>query len=113
MSEVQISFGDDQHAFSNFVFRGITRDDIPQLKQLQDSVFPIQYTENFYDSLFQDNAITLLAFDGAKLAGVVTGRIETSTTCSSRKREGYIPTLGMWCVMCQCSSQLQPAMVSL
>lgn len=92
------------------------------MQSLQDILFPVKYSNNFYESLFQDRYITCLAFDTfekkppcndvdykqlghtdedfhskhGRLVGVVTANIERTQDIGCRRQvEGYISTLGV------------------
>jgi len=86
---------------SNFYFRSIIRDDIPAVKELHIELFPVRYSEEFYDNLFQDKYYTILAFsmECHTLAGLATARVldgdpKFPGACVDDV-EGYIMTLGV------------------
>jgi ribosomal protein S18 acetylase RimI-like enzyme len=118
---VTIAFNQTYPPLPRLSFRSIARQDIPALKALQDILFPIKYSDSFYESLFAPFNLTYLAFDcgcdasvigqegcpkhervpGGKcqspqLVAVATGRINSDRGVACRRQtEGYITTLGV------------------
>jgi ribosomal protein S18 acetylase RimI-like enzyme len=90
---------------SDIVVRGIRQTDIPQIKQLQDILFPIKYKERFYQRLLYRNHHCILVFNSAQseLLGVATAKqIQDDfnrVCCSILKRKfvkrAYLMTFGV------------------
>uniref|UniRef100_A0A7S2U2D6 N-alpha-acetyltransferase 60 n=1 Tax=Lotharella oceanica TaxID=641309 RepID=A0A7S2U2D6_9EUKA len=84
--------------FPDTVFRRVVKDDIPEIISLHDVLFPVKYSDSFFNSLIRrDDMHTILAFsveDGV-LTGVSTARIEEKSESCYAIREGYISTLGV------------------
>lgn len=86
---------------SSLLFRPLARHDIPELRQLQDVLFPVKYDDNFYEELFDDEVITCMAFirqpngSEGKMIGVATARYRDISGACSRVYDGYIITLGV------------------
>ncbi len=78
---------------SNFRFRRLEASDLEEIKVLQDHLFPVKYSDHFYNSLVNEPEVmmTLLATDECdKPIGVVTARVRRDNP-----RLGYIATLGV------------------
>jgi len=97
-------------AHDSVVFTGARREYLNCTKELQDVLFPVKYSDRFYESLIdpKEQMLTVLAFlnqrelkqfgeampkifDG--LVGVATAKIHYNKTLKCR--EGYISTLGV------------------
>ena len=85
--------------------RAIVPEDLVSLRVLQSTLFPVQYSDTFYDNLLREDYETILAFstddDVEALCGVATARVSEmshephSSCCSPVEIEGYIMTLGV------------------
>lgn len=80
-------------------FRGIHREDVGPLDELQRHLFPVRYSETFYDRLFTEGHFTILAVDTAgRIVGVASARTSAEDTTASAVdgvTEGYVMTLGV------------------
>lgn len=118
---VSITFDQTYTPLPRLSFRSVAREDIPALKVLHDILFPVKYSDTFYESLLHPEFFTYLAFDcgcdpsevgpngcprhervpGGKcqrplLLAVATGKLNTERGASCRRyTEGYITTLGV------------------
>mmetsp|Transcript_22182 Transcript_22182/g.30968 ORF Transcript_22182/g.30968 Transcript_22182/m.30968 type:complete len:212 (-) Transcript_22182:111-746(-) len=83
--------------FKDVYFRGVIREDLKQLMVLHDILFPVKYSESFFNSLLTDEMLTIVAFDAktSKLIAVSTSRVEEDTESCYTRRAGYISTLGV------------------
>lgn len=61
--------------------------DLAELKVLQDVLFPVKYSADFYQSLLKPNAVSVVSFKDDKMIAVATARI--------MRKQGYIATLGV------------------
>lgn len=87
------------HGTLNVVYRDIFPEDVPAVDELQRQLFPVRYSEGFYQRLFTDGHYTVLAAtpDGA-IIGIASARTVSDEAVGSRSdhvREGYIMTLGV------------------
>lgn len=107
-------------ALPRLTFRTLARADLPPLKKLQDILFPVKYSDAFYEGLFKRSHLTFLAFDchcdpalvggrgcpaddrvpGGKcvthrLVAVATGRLQEEHVVCRKYMDGYITTLGV------------------
>mmetsp|Transcript_13376 Transcript_13376/g.27082 ORF Transcript_13376/g.27082 Transcript_13376/m.27082 type:complete len:210 (+) Transcript_13376:46-675(+) len=84
--------------FPETIFRRVVKEDIPEIRSLHDVLFPVKYSDSFFNSLLiREEMHTILAFsaeDGV-LTGVSTARIEEKSDSCYAIREGYISTLGV------------------
>ena len=94
-----------------FRFRRLTRADLPAVKELHDALFPVKYSDAFYEELLNEFHINILAFapvckmrsggsateDAVELVGIATATWEPVTGIGGCRRwhEGYISTLGV------------------
>nr|CAG4711288.1 unnamed protein product [Naegleria fowleri] len=65
---------------SEYLYRNVTRDDLPSLKKLQQELFPVQYNKQFYLKLLdKSKTYTLLSFskEHNELIGVCSSSILT------------------------------------
>ena len=98
-------YSTDSSIDSQFVFRRkVHREDLVQIKELQSVLFPVQYSEVFYENLLRDDYETILAFSADEpeaLCGVATARMSQTSHeppvsyCGPDEIEGYIMTLGV------------------
>mmetsp|Transcript_43280 Transcript_43280/g.69689 ORF Transcript_43280/g.69689 Transcript_43280/m.69689 type:complete len:279 (+) Transcript_43280:136-972(+) len=84
--------------FDGVIFRPVIRQDIKELVLLHEILFPVKYSESFYNSLLHKDMLAVVGIDEKtqKIIGVSTARVEddNESSCYSR-REGYISTLGV------------------
>lgn len=90
--------GGQQQKFAIF-YRDIHPEDVPRVDELQRQLFPVRYSEGFYQRLFTDGHYTVLAVtaDGA-IVGIASARTVMDEPVGLRPestREGYIMTLGV------------------
>lgn len=101
-------------------FRTLTWEDLPDLKELQDILFPVKYSDKFYEGLLEPDVVTLMVIQchcqpdvvgkngcphedrvpGGKcithqVVGVATGRAKELRSGCQKAKEGYITTLGV------------------
>ncbi|KAG8463885.1 hypothetical protein KFE25_000053 [Diacronema lutheri] len=81
------------------IYRDIAPQDVPQVDELQRQLFPVRYSEGFYQRLFTDGHYTVLGVtpDG-RIIGIASARTvsdELMAAETDRGREGYIMTLGV------------------
>eukprot|EP01010_Urceolus_cornutus_P001017 NODE_1531_length_864_cov_328.889571_g1185_i1.p1 GENE.NODE_1531_length_864_cov_328.889571_g1185_i1~~NODE_1531_length_864_cov_328.889571_g1185_i1.p1 ORF type:complete len:223 (-),score=7.70 NODE_1531_length_864_cov_328.889571_g1185_i1:97-765(-) len=81
--------------FSSIDFRPLTRADFPQLISLHQLLFPVEYNDEFYESLLGNTIRTVLAVFSGNLIGVATGRLVDRSSCCVTDRRGYIITFGV------------------
>mmetsp|Transcript_4378 Transcript_4378/g.10261 ORF Transcript_4378/g.10261 Transcript_4378/m.10261 type:complete len:214 (+) Transcript_4378:35-676(+) len=83
--------------FQGLHFRRIMKDDLDELAALHDVLFPVKYSESFFNSLLRKDMMTILAFDkkDSSLVGVSTARVEEDHESCYGKYDGYISTLGV------------------
>jgi ribosomal protein S18 acetylase RimI-like enzyme len=83
---------------TTIVYRDITVADIPSVDELQCQLFPVRYSESFYQRLFTPGHYTVLACSqSGRIIGIASARTvadEIVGTGSGETREGYIMTLG-------------------
>jgi len=84
--------------FDGVIFRPVIRQDIKELTLLHEILFPVKYSESFYNSLLHTDMLAIVGIDEKtkKIVGVSTARVEedNESSCYSRT-EGYISTLGV------------------
>ena len=88
-------------------FRGVQQGDIPALIELNRKLFPVVYSEQFYQDLLSPNHVSILAFVAGTdtLIGAATAVLEVDErdkklhavpgTCGSLQTTAYIMTLGV------------------
>ncbi|GAB5372551.1 hypothetical protein AAMO2058_001675100 [Amorphochlora amoebiformis] len=79
------------------VFGANFREDVKAIAELHTVLFPVKYSEGFYESLFEDNTVVILAYTAAQnmLVGLSTARIEEDSGSCYARCDGYIATLGV------------------
>lgn len=76
--------------------------DVPSIRALDVELFPVRYSDRFYDALFSDvPGVALVAAAGRDggpdaIVGVATGRmVESGSGLCAGRRVGYLATLGV------------------
>lgn len=86
-------------ALAGVAYRDIEEVDLPAVRQLQYDLFPVKYSDAFYESLIRGKRgmLTLLAHeeDTGMLVGIVTARVQKMPNIKGSVCEGYIATLGV------------------
>lgn len=89
------------------LFRGIVREDVPELDAMQRRLFPVRYSEAFYSRLFEPGHYTVLATaQTGEIIGIASARTVADdgapppgrSDCAPALdggREGYVMTLGV------------------
>merc|ERR1740124_146724 len=86
---------------SEIVFRELQARDVTELRELQPSLFPVRYSDSFYDRLFTDGhytAVGCTVSDGeivAVAAVRIVQRGDDAPPAQRNLREAYIMTLGV------------------
>lgn len=80
-----------------YSIRPLIKDDIDPLRRLQAQLFPVNYTQAFYDRLFTEGNYAIVAcLPSGEVVGVASARsIDTDDCLPLAKREGYLMTLGV------------------
>ena len=74
-------------------FRTLETGDLGEVKALHAVLFPVQYSDNFYNRLFSEGYFCLVGVLGGRIVAVASARcVETDGTPSN---EAYIMTLGV------------------
>jgi ribosomal protein S18 acetylase RimI-like enzyme len=86
-------------AISSLVYRDIFPVDVRAVDELQQQLFPVRYSEGFYERLFTPGHYTVLATTPAgHIIGIASGRTVVDEMVGSQSeegKEGYIMTLGV------------------
>ena len=91
-------------ADDEIIFRELREPDLPELKDLQRGLFPVQYSDNFYMRLLSEGHYTIVGVTRSggwlgtgEIVAVASTRIvqADSNEATPGQREAYIMTLGV------------------
>ena len=74
-------------------FRDITREDLPVVRALHSVLFPVQYSDSFYNRLFTEGYYCLVGIVNNEIVAVASAR--TVEPNGVPTRDAYIMTLGV------------------
>ena len=80
---------------ASVVFRDLRREDVPPLMSLQQQLFPVQYTQSFYDRLFGHDYFCLVGVSEAGVILAVASARVIDDPASDGPLRAYIMTLGV------------------
>ena len=87
---------DDATTTTTVIFRDLTAENKEDLRRLNQIIFPVRYTDKFYEDCARAGAATQLAYDktGRELLGAIACRLEMDPTKNGARL--YIMTLGVY-----------------
>ena len=74
-------------------FRDLVQDDLPVVKELHRALFPVQYSDTFYNRLFTDGYHCIVGIADGEIVAVASARCVEQNGDPSE--EAYIMTLGV------------------
>ncbi|ACO64195.1 predicted protein [Micromonas commoda] len=85
---------DEQRGPVEVTFRDLTPENEPELRRLNSVVFPIRYSDKFYQECAAAGRVTQLAYIGDELVGAIACRLELTPLKSGARL--YLMTVGVY-----------------